>query len=1133
MRLLAALMLLACVRFPADAAPFWAENFTIPAVDGTVNAIAETADAFYYGGSFSSVGTLVAKNIVRVDKATGAVSALGSAAQNGTGGVVSALAVLGTDLYVAGSFTAVSSGGQNALAASRIAKWDTIANAWSLLGSGVQNGAGDSVNALVGFGGDLFVGGNFTAVSSSSQPGISANRIARWNPAGGTWSALGSTAQNGTNANVNALAVIGTNVFAGGAFGSVSSSTQNAIFASSVARWDTAAGVWFPLGSAAQNGAGGTVNAIAVRGTDLYAGGFFTTVSSSTQAGISANSAARWDTTSGVWSAFGSAAQNGANGTVHAFAVSGTDVYVGGTFVTVSSNSQNAVAVGRLAKWDTTGSVWTLLGTAVQNGANNRVNALAVSGTALHVGGAFTAAAGTYGTSGVAKWSTAGSTWTAAVPSAAGDGILGSVNAVLDVGTVVYVGGSFSFAGSVPANNVACWNKASRTWSALGSATQNGTGGGVSSLTMVGADLYVAGSFTTASSSTQNAISANRVAKWNVGAVTWSPLGSAAQNGTSGGVAALAAIGTDLYVGGSFNAVNSSTQSAISAKNIAKWDTLGATWSPLGSDPQNGTFGQVQALAVSGSDLYVGGGFFSVSSSTQSAITANRVAKWSTAGNSWTVMGSALQNGANGAVRALALSGPSLYVAGDFSNVSSSSQSQISANQIAKWEPVSGTWSALGSAAQNGTSHNVFALSVSGTEIYAGGQFVTVSSGTQNAIPAAGIAKWDAAGGAWVPVGSASQNGTNGVVLAMAVAGGTLYAGGTFATASSGTQNAIFSSRFGSFGPAPQISVEQPAGTFLADGSANIAFASAGTGIASSPATFTITNSGTADLLLGAIGKDGANAADFAVSAPLSATITPGNSTTFTVTFTPAAGGVRTAAIHIASNVTGPTNPFDITVTGSGPDVAGPAGGAMTPGNGLRVDAAAPLTVTFAGWNDPSAPLSYAVLIDGVVVSVQGASASRNVTGPTSPGAHTLKGRIYDALNNVTEVTRSFTVNTVLESWRQLHFGTTADSGDAANGFDYDQDGLVNLVEFAFGLNPKSGASLQIPPGQIVGSDFVINFTQSAAVSGITFGAEWCTDLVAANWQPVADTGSGSVHTFRVPVGSDLQMFMRLKVSTP
>ena len=197
------------------------------------------------------------------------------------------------------------------------------------------------------------------------------------------------------------------------------------------------------------------------------------------------------------------------------------------------------------------------------------------------------------------------------------------------------------------------------------------------------------------------------------------------------------------------------------------------------------------------------------------------------------------------------------------------------------------------------------------------------------------------------------------------------------------------------------------------------------------------------------------------------------------------------------------------------------------------VDASVPLTVTFAGWNDPSAPLSYAVLVDGVVVSAQGASALRNIISPATPGAHTLKGRIYDALNNVTEVTRLFTVSTALESWRQFHFGTTADSGDAANAFDYDQDGLVNLVEFAFGLLPKSGASLQVPVAHILDGNFVIRFTQPSAVSGIAYGAEWCPDLIVADWQPVEDSGGGGVHTFSVPIGTNFQMFMRLKVTVP
>lgn len=41
-----------------------------------------------------------------------------------------------------------------------------------------------------------------------------------------------------------------------------------------------------------------------------------------------------------------------------------------------------------------------------------------------------------------------------------------------------------------------------------------------------------------------------------------------------------------------------------------------------------------------------------------------------------------------------------------------------------------------------------------------------------------------------------------------------------------------------------------------------------------------------------------------------------------------------------------------------------------------------------------------------------------------------------------------------LAAWRQTHFGTTANTGNAADDFDADSDGLENLLEFAFGLNP-------------------------------------------------------------------------------
>ena len=121
--------------------------------------------------------------------------------------------------------------------------------------------------------------------------------------------------------------------------------------------------------------------------------------------------------------------------------------------------------------------------------------------------------------------------------------------------------------------------------------------------------------------------------------------------------------------------------------------------------------------------------------------------------------------------------------------------------------------------------------------------------------------------------------------------------------------------------------------------------------------------------------------------------------------------------------------------------------------------------------------------------------------------------------------------STPIEQWRQSYFGITTNTGNAADSFDFDQDGVPNLIEFAFGLDPKNAASLQLPPAQITGGNLVISFIQPSGVSGITYRAESSTDLMT--WQSVTDTGQGSTHRFSVPTGSNKQMFMRLAVTRP
>jgi hypothetical protein len=78
-----------------------------------------------------------------------------------------------------------------------------------------------------------------------------------------------------------------------------------------------------------------------------------------------------------------------------------------------------------------------------------------------------------------------------------------------------------------------------------------------------------------------------------------------------------------------------------------------------------------------------------------------------------------------------------------------------------------------------------------------------------------------------------------------------------------------------------------------------------------------------------------------------------------------------------------------------------------------------------------------------------------------------------------------------LQAWRLTNFGSIDNTGDGADLNDFDKDGLVNLVEFAFGLNPKQISAALLPSPQQSGNNFIVTFSQPSGVSGITYGAEW------------------------------------------
>jgi hypothetical protein len=120
-----------------------------------------------------------------------------------------------------------------------------------------------------------------------------------------------------------------------------------------------------------------------------------------------------------------------------------------------------------------------------------------------------------------------------------------------------------------------------------------------------------------------------------------------------------------------------------------------------------------------------------------------------------------------------------------------------------------------------------------------------------------------------------------------------------------------------------------------------------------------------------------------------------------------------------------------------------------------------------------------------------------------------------------------------LADWRQTYFGSPGNSENGANLFDYDNDGLVNVVEYAFGQNPLQGGSSLLPLGRVSGGNFVINFIQPGSVTGITYGAEWSRTMLPGSWTAIPDTGTGGQHIFSVLTLGKPKLCVRLTVTSP
>lgn len=137
---------------------------------------------------------------------------------------------------------------------------------------------------------------------------------------------------------------------------------------------------------------------------------------------------------------------------------------------------------------------------------------------------------------------------------------------VNETGDTLYAAGWFNNAGAVSARRIAAWD--GLTWSSLGAGPNNGLASGlIYDIHAIGSDVYIAGNFTTAGTTTQ----VGGIAYWN--GSTWNRVGP---SGTNGVVYSIAEFEGQIVIAGVFSLVG-----GVPVTNIARFD--GTTWSAMGN----------------------------------------------------------------------------------------------------------------------------------------------------------------------------------------------------------------------------------------------------------------------------------------------------------------------------------------------------------------------------------------------------------------------------------------------------------------------------------------------------------------------------------------------------------------------
>jgi hypothetical protein len=708
-----------------------------PTVDGTIFKILISGTNVYLAGEyFSLVNATTRRGLAAVSLTTGATQAWNPVVTE----QVKYMYDNGTTVIVGGKFSSVA--GTVRLNLAEVNLTTGAVTAWNPKTSG-------RVNTLFVDASNVYVGGEFTSVGGTTRYGLAkidtSGNLLAWNPATSTDSVRYS-------AMYRAMVYYSGRIIVGGFQTSIiAGATRN-----SMASIDSSSGAvqaFNPISGYS------SVTGLAVDGSILYVGGYFTSF-----AGQAKSNFAAYDFSLPGIASF----SPDSNGSVSDMEIVGSNIYVAGGFDSIGGQNLTGFAV--LDKTTGVATAWDA------HSDGGYPTAIVPSGSQIFVGGQMQYSGG-LDRQKIAAFDKITGEATVWNPSADGD-----VRSIVKSVSSFFVGGEFSTIGGVSRNNLAEIDAAG-----FATAWNPNMDAGVFSVALSGGLVYAGGDFANVGGQSRSKLAA--IPSTGVATATaWNP-------NLDGIVYAVAVDGTDIFAGGSFSLVGSklaingamiSSTTALAYDGFTKFGgpvysttvsgnqvffggefsfINGQSRSNLASMDLNGDLtnwtpepdGQVTAMAVYGNTLYLGGSFTTIAGVARNLAAAidlnsGAVTAWDPNPDGWDIT-------------TIYPTATAVYISGSFNNIGG-----IARDYFASVNPTTG----LGNSGFDASAESPPAIIIdNGSTIFVGGEFLNLGGQARK-----NIAELNSTTGLATAFSTTFDSYAN--VRSMALSGSTLYIGGYF-----------------------------------------------------------------------------------------------------------------------------------------------------------------------------------------------------------------------------------------------------------------------------------------------------------------------------------------------------------------